>query len=113
MVSTCSCLSRCVPGCSQIYRAEQAASTSGGLGRTWLSFGRQKFNNSDYNVPHFVPWSEQTAVLGSPLTLTTEWQDLRVVLPPREWPCSIDRGSPGSQANTWEAPLYGRGQAWA
>ena len=63
-------------------------------------------------MPHFVPWSEETAVLGTQLDLTTRWQRLRVVLPPQEWPCAIDLGSHGSQANAWEAPLYGRGQPW-
>ena len=94
---------------SQSWRAEQGQQ---GLGRVWLSFGRQKFNNSDYNVPHFEPWSEETAVLGTQLDLTTQWQRLRVVLPPQEWPCTIDLGPHGSQANAWEAPLYGRGQPW-
>jgi|EP01046_Picozoa_sp_COSAG06_P014607 hypothetical protein len=94
---------------SQIYSVEQA---DGRLGRAWLSFGRQKYNNSDYSVPHFVPWSEQTAVLGAPVVLTTQWQPLRVVLPAQQWPCQIDRGPIGSQQNAWDAPLYGRGQQW-
>jgi len=94
---------------SQSYMMEQTAAA---LGRAWLSFGRQKFNNSDYSVPIFVPWSKQTEVLGAPLTLTTQWQQLRVVLPPQEWPCLIDRGPAGSQQNAWDVPLYGRGQSW-
>eukprot|EP01051_Picozoa_sp_SAG22_P003352 SAG22_NODE_162_length_16848_cov_16.978267_6_plen_193_part_00 len=94
---------------TQRYTAEQ---TAGGLGRAWLSFGRQKFNNSDYNVPHFVPWNEQTAILGAPVSLTTEWQQLRVVLPPQEWPCEIALGPAGSQQRTSAAALYGRGQPW-
>jgi hypothetical protein len=98
---------------SQSYSVEQAAAGgSGGLGRAWLSFGREKFNNSDFNVPHFVPWSQETAVLGAPVTLTTKWQRLRVLLPPQQWPCLIARGPAGSQQQTWNAPLYGRGQAW-
>eukprot|EP01050_Picozoa_sp_SAG11_P057106 SAG11_NODE_35784_length_265_cov_0.608434_1_plen_87_part_11 len=59
-----------------------------------------------------MPWSEQTAILGKPLSLTTNWQRLHVVLPPQEWPCLIDVGPAGSQRNAWEAPLYGRGQPW-
>jgi hypothetical protein len=107
---------------SQSWAAEQhsnASNVSSSMGSISLEFGHYLQNITGWTVPRFEPYqpdSDEPSAPPSPasssspslgrLELTTEWQRLRVRLPPAERPCRVFRTGDGSSF------LYGIGISW-